>query len=356
MNVFDKILKNKVWQAALIALIILLGLYYIPLPYYISQPGEAVELEPIIDVENGQEEQGTFMLTTVRMGEANAIGYAFAKMNEYMELIDKDSILSQFEDEDDYSRYQLQAMESSQESAILVAYELAGKKVEVHDQGVLVSQTVPGMPAREQLEIGDLITHVDGKPLSTSEALIDYIHAKQAGDTVTLKYIRNDEEYETTLRLAHFPQSLAEEENNIPPRAGLGIATLTQRDIKVDPPVNINTERIGGPSAGLMFALEIYNQLTEGDLTKGYRIAGTGTIDAEGNVGRIGGIHQKVIAAERAETDIFFAPHEQGKEHSNYDRAKETALDIGSDMEIVPVETIHDALDYLERLPEKSGS
>ncbi|MFP3361706.1 S16 family serine protease, partial [Planococcus sp. SIMBA_143] len=75
-----------------------------------------------------------------------------------------------------------------------------------------------------------------------------------------------------------------------------------------DPSIKINTDEIGGPSAGLMFSLEIYNQLTEEDWTKGYEIAGTGTINDEGEVGPIGGIKQKIVAADGSGAEIFFAP------------------------------------------------
>ena len=78
------------------------------------------------------------------------------------------------------------------------------------------------------------------------------------------------------------------------------------------PKVTVKTDEIGGPSAGFMFSLEIYNQLTEEDLTKGYQIAGTGTIDADGTVGPIGGIEQKIVAADKAGAEFFFAPNEKG--------------------------------------------
>ena len=79
----------------------------------------------------------------------------------------------------------------------------------------------------------------------------------------------------------------------------------------VDPKVKIDSHEIGGPSAGLMFTLEIYNQLVEDDLTRGHEIAGTGTINEKGEVGPIGGIQQKVVAASDAGAEVFFAPNEK---------------------------------------------
>ena len=101
-----------------------------------------------------------------------------------------------------------------------------------------------------------------------------------------------------------------------------------------------------------MFTLEILNQLLDEDITKGYDIAGTGTMESDGTVGRIGGIDQKVIAADRAGIDIFFAPDDEADSElpSNFDQALETAEEIDTEMDIVPVTDIDAALDYLSEL------
>ncbi|MMZ64946.1 Lon protease [compost metagenome] len=100
----------------------------------------------------------------------------------------------------------------------------------------------------------------------------------------------------------------------------------------------------------MIFTLEIYNQLTPGDLSKGYRIAGTGTIDQDGNVGEIGGIVHKIVAADRKGADLFFVPE------GNYEAALGKAQAIGTRMELVPVRTLQDALDYLDVKAVKSES
>jgi PDZ domain-containing protein len=134
---------------------------------------------------------------------------------------------------------------------------------------------------------------------------------------------------------------------------GLGISLDDYTRVITVPQVSIDSEQIGGPSAGLMFSLEIYNQLTKGDLTKGYQVAGTGTIDEDGKVGPIGGIGQKIVAADKSGADIFFAPNESGALHSNYQDALIAAKDIGTKMKIVPVDRFEDAVTYLEQLKEK---
>src|SRR5699024_2694229 len=130
----------------------------------------------------------------------------------------------------------------------------------------------------------------------------------------------------------------------------IGIKLVTDRHVNVTPKVNFSSGNIGGPSAGLMFALEIYDQLTEEDLTGGLNIAGTGEIDYEGNVHRIGGVDKKVIAAHRKGCDIFFAANENGKKDSNYAVAKQSAEEIDIDMKIIPVDTFEEALTYLKEL------
>ncbi|WP_025028043.1 SepM family pheromone-processing serine protease [Caldalkalibacillus mannanilyticus] len=338
----------------IVAVLLIVGFYY-PLPYYISQPGEAVELAPIIQVENRHHEQGSLMLTTVRMGGANFFSFALANFNSYMDVIPKDFLLAHYKSEEHYSRRQLQVMESSQETAILVAYRLAGINIPVKNEGIIVTQTMEGMPAEQHLQIGDVIIRVDQKEVNTSEELITYILGKKKGDSVEITYLRDEQEQTAMLAISELPLSDEEKERGVEPRAGIGISTLTKRSLgEITPSVNIRTEKIGGPSAGLMFTLEIYNQLTEHDITKGYRIAGTGTINAEGNIGRIGGIHQKVVAADKAKVDIFFAPHEKWATNSNYQVALAAAKDIGTSMKVVPVEHVKDALAYLDSLPPKT--
>jgi Lon-like protease len=128
---------------------------------------------------------------------------------------------------------------------------------------------------------------------------------------------------------------------------------VDDKEIIVDPKVSVKTDEIGGPSAGLMFSLEIFDQLMDEDFTKGYKIAGTGTIDSKGAVGPIGGIDQKIVAADKAGAEIFFAPNEKGTSDSNYKLAVKTASQIGSKMKIVPVDLIDDAINYLQKLPMK---
>ncbi|MEH7414217.1 SepM family pheromone-processing serine protease [Neobacillus drentensis] len=339
-------MRRKIYVGTIFFLVcILMGGMYYSLPYYVSKPGMAKELEPIITVTDGYKEEGSFMLTTVRMGRANIYSYLEAKIRNYEEIYPMDMILADKETEDEYNARQLQMMAGSKLNAIAVAYRKAGLPVNYKYKGIYVVQVVPGMPAEGKLHAGDRIFKVDGHTFPSSEKFIEYVSKKQAGDKIRLTYLRNKKTNTVTVRLQRFKED--------PTKIGIGISLVDDKSIIVKPKVNVKTDEIGGPSAGLMFSLEIYNQLTSEDLTKGYKIAGTGTIDEKGNVGPIGGIEQKIVAADKAGAEIFLAPNENGSKTANYRDALKTSKDIKTKMKIVPIDTFDEAVQYLEKLPEK---
>lgn len=327
------------------AAVILIGGLFYPLPYFIIQPGMAMDLKPIITVKNGFKEKGSFMLTTVSMGRANIYSYAEAKMNKYDKIYSLDEVLSGTETENEYNIEQLFLMKDAKITATDVAYHKAGLPVKFHNNGIYVLSVLPDMPAYGKIKAGDQIFKVDGHELLSSKQFMDYVGTKKAGDNISFTYSRNKQVKNTSLKIASFKKN--------PKKVGIGIYLADDQEIVVNPPVQVETDEIGGPSAGLMFALEIYNQLTKDDLTKGYKIAGTGTISPDGTVGPIGGIQQKIIAADKAGAEIFFAPNEYGIKNSNYHDALKTARDIKTRMKIVPVDTFNEACSYLERLPKK---
>lgn len=339
--------RSRLIQTLAIMTILAIAISFIPLPYYISTPGKATVLAPMVEVEGTQDNQeGSFMLTTVRMGPANPFNYLFAQFQNYTNIYPEEQIRRDDQTDEEYEFYQLNLMEGSQEAAIQVAYENAGKPFEVEYNGIYVVSVVEGMGAEGVLEVADRIVKIDGNSFASSQEFIDYVEGMQAGDTIEVEFQRDGKTLTDTLELQTF-------ENN-PGKVGLGISLVDDKEIDPDPDVTILSEDIGGPSAGLMFSLQIYDMLTEGDLTKGYAIAGTGEIAVNGKVGPIGGIGQKIVAADNAKAEIFLAPNEEGAADSNYSVAVETAKDIGTDMKVVPVDTFEDALEFLQSLEERS--
>ena len=336
-------MKRRTIKAFLIALLIVL-IGNMPLPYYVSRPGMAMELSHVIEVENGHEASGEFMLTTIRLGKANVFSYLMTIVHPYYLLEPEEAVRSDHESDEEYRVRQLYMMETSQENALQVAFEHTGHHYVVKYHGIYVLTILEGSPADGILKPGDRIIAVDGRMVERAEDFTSYVQTRREGDTIELSVVRDEKERKESITLQMIPEI---------GKPGIGISLVEDKEVTTDPEVTIDTEDIGGPSAGLMFALEIYNQLSDNDITKGYRIAGTGTISPEGEVGPIGGIGQKVVAAAEAGAEIFFAPNEKGKAGSNYEQAVETARDIDTDMIIVPVDTFAEALDFLWSLTEK---
>ena len=338
-------MKKKYFvRSFFIAALVLVASSFYYLPYYVSKPGMAKELEPIIHVENGFNEKGNFMLTTVRMGRANIYSYGLAKLDKYQEIFPVTAIKSKEETDEEYNVRQLHLMATSKFYAIETAYKKAGIPIHYEYKGVFVLNIVPEMPAEGKLRAGDRIFKVDGKEFESSAQFIEYVSSKKAGDYVKFMIERNKKISEVELPLEKLPKT---------GKVGVGIGLVDDKEIIVDPAVTIESKDIGGPSAGFMFSLEIYNQLVEEDLTRGYQIAGTGTMDSDGNVGKIGGIEQKIVAADKAGAEIFLAPNENGAANSNYEEAVKTAKDIKSKMKIIPINTYDEAIEYLLSLKEK---
>ncbi len=180
--------------------------------------------------------------------------------------------------------------------------------------------------------------------------MIDYVSSQKLGDSVKVTYEEDGQTKSAEGKIITL-------ENG---KNGIGIGLIDRTEVISNVPISFSTAGIGGPSAGLMFSLAIYTQIAHPDLRNGRIVAGTGTIDRDGNVGDIGGIDKKVVASARAGAAIFFAPdnpvsEEEQKAHldakNNYQTALEAAKTIKTDMKIVPVKTLQDAIDYLKNNP-----
>jgi len=328
--------------------------FFIPTPYYIYMPGSAEELASKVSVENGQkDEKGNLMLTTVLSMPASNIYYlAYGYLAPHAEFRKEEEVKGDFSDLE-YDRLLKHMMTTSQQAAIINAYRAAGEPYEIEYQGIFVNGFTKDSRAKGKLEAGDVILEADGKPMKKAEDFLEYLKSsKKAGDKVKIVYTRDEQRGEMELDVME-----VESTTNGNAEKRLGIGFFPENTIALHTPrkVDIHADDIGGPSAGLMFSLEIYSQLTPGDLTKGYRIAGTGQIDLNGNVKQIGGIRHKIVAAENEEADIFFAPADVAPNDANTKEAQDEAAQRGSKFKVVPVKTMQDAIDYLKQLPEKQS-
>ncbi|SOB92305.1 PDZ domain-containing protein [Ureibacillus xyleni] len=347
---------KKALFTVVLPLLIVFFLAFYKLDYYIMKPGSAYDVSQFVTVEGGdQDDNGSLSLMTVAMAPATPLTYVIAYLREFEEIIEMDEVRQEEEDEEEYSIRQLKLMTDSQFSALFVAFKKANLPYTIEYDGITVLNVLAGGAADGKLHPGDEIVEIDGKLINRAEELSTIISKKNINEEVKLVINRNEQLLDETIMLKEIP---GEEHKRI----GIGVTYSESKSIKTDPKVKVNAENIGGPSAGLMFTLEILNQLLDEDLSKGYKIAGTGEMNEDGSVGRIGGIEKKVVAAHEDGMEIFFAPDDEITENmkkvnphiqSNYEAAVETAKKIKTDMQIVPVKTIDDALNYLNKLSLK---
>lgn len=311
-------------------------------PYIVYQPGSASEVAPMIEVENADpQEQGTFMMTTVSASYANVALLVASVFNSYAEVVLKETRLGD-KSEQEYAAEQVYYMSSSQSFAVQAAYHAANVPYEdVVDYLYVFS--VPEESSQKRFQPGDKIISVKGQVVPDPAALSALLSSSKVGDQVAVELQRDGKTIKEQAILVE-----VKDKESSSTRPGLGVVIGVVQ--KVEPKeagkaVSFVDTSVGGPSAGLMFTMEIYNRLTPGDLSKGHRVAGTGTIDAEGKVGAIGGVKHKIVAADREDAEIFFVPVK------NYDEAKARADKIGTSMKLVPVSTLDEALKYMEELP-----
>ncbi|NEW05503.1 PDZ domain-containing protein [Paenibacillus sp. SYP-B3998] len=342
----------------LVGIVIIYLMFFIQLPYFIFMPGTAEEIKPMVSIPKGSDpEKGALMLTTVRVADANLVNYLIGLVHPYEEIQPKTSVFRKGESEKEYSQRQEYVMLTSQASAIQAAYTKAQVPFHISHEGVMVLQTLPGLAGEKALKPGDVLLKAGDRDVKVAQDLLDSLKGKKVGDTVEITFTRNKIEQKVTLTLGPLPQQEGDKGEQ---KAGIGVVPADMQLVKADQTdqqVSIKAGEIGGPSAGLMFSLEIYNQLIPTDITKGHRIAGTGTIDTNGIVGPIGGIQHKIIAADKEGAEFFFAPKDlnypDGTKIQNYSDAVARANQIKTKMKIVEIGSLDDAIKFLEALPQK---
>lgn len=346
-------MQNKKWWKTLSVILLgtlLAGFVIVPLPYYVEAPGATIDLKDMITVNDQEDkESGSFSLTSVGIRRATGFGVASALLSDFKDVISEEELTGGATNEE-YNQMQKYYMESSQNAAIEQALKLANIPYTMEFKGVYVMGVEKNSSFYKKLSVGDTVTKVDGLSFKSAEEFMEYVKGQEVGQVVTITFIHDGKEEEASGKLI---------ELSTDKKPGIGITLTDHTEIATDTEVAINSGSIGGPSAGLMFTLEIYEQLTHQNIRKGKKIAGTGTINSAGEVGRIGGIDKKVASADEAGMNIFFAPddtisEEVKKENpdikTNYEEAKAAAKKLNTSMKIVPVKTVQDALEYLENM------
>lgn len=327
--------------AACLLVVLVIVAAVLPVPYVTFSPGPTVDVlaefdgEEIVDISGTKtyRDDGALRLTTVsvtgptqRLSIFQALG---AWWDRDRALYPRDAIYPDGQTDEEVRRQSSVQMVSSQDTAVAVALRELGHDLE---PTVEVFDVAGGGAADGVLQVRDQIVSVNGTAITDTASVSKLVRAVGVGGKAEVVVRRKGKERTFTLS----PRPSADD----PDVAVLGIVIGPGWDFPFDVNVRID-ENIGGPSAGLIFALAVYDTLTPGSLTGGKEVAGTGTVDEAGRVGAIGGIQQKIVASEAAGAELFLVPAD------NCEAALGAPVEE-EDIRLVRVETMKQAVQALE--------
>ena len=297
---------------------------WVPIPYYGVGPGPAREVAPqiLLDGQPRYDPTGKLVWTTIRFWRLTPLAAFAAWVDPNDAIVGQDVLYPPSTTREEADQRSISQMDQSKIDATSVVLARLDNYPYRHGEGALVEATVPGCPAEGQLFPGDVITQIDGHSVATRAQASRLIDAVPKGKTLEFTV-----DVDGTVEHVSFQRAACGDNGE----ALVGVSLLDVFPFEV----TISSGDVGGPSAGMMWALGLYELLTPGDLTAGRTIAGTGTIDLTGNIGPIGEIRDKVVAAEDAGASIFLAPADNMNDLAG--------VDTGS-MHVIPVATFPDAL------------
>lgn len=325
MNKIKEFLKNNIKYILILVIIGIIANY--PLPYYIEAPGGTIDITNRIDIDGGYVSKGSLNLLYVTEYRGNVMTYLMGLVLPNFDIEKQEERqISNESAQDIYIRNRVM-LENSIDNATILAYRHANKTVNITGYNNVILANYND----NDLKIGDNIISIDDVKVSNLIDIKNELDKKEANQTITISVMRDNKEHSFKIKL--------DDEKK------LGIIVQTDYEYELDPEINIKFKTSeSGSSGGLMLALSIYNAITSEDITHGFKVAGTGTIDIEGNVGEIGGIKYKIMGAVRNKMDLVFAPT------ANYDEAIKVKKEHNYDIDIIKVNTFEEALNYLNNL------
>jgi Lon-like protease len=327
------ITPGRLLALGVILFAVALGLYVYPSNDYIFLPDPAHPVAPLVTVEGGKDpvKGGVYYVDVVER-KATVLEKLFGGLHKGADLYPASAVNPPGVDDAQRRQIDLQDMAHSQQIAAAVALKAAGKNVVIRPTGVLVDAVAPGEPAAGKLHPDDVIVAVEGTRVRSPAELSAVMKKHKIGDDVTFTVRRGKQTLTLTM------PTIASD--GPPKHAIVGIAVEPAVDIQLPLKVAINAGGVGGPSAGLAFALDVMQELGH-NVIHGHKIAATGEIFPDGSVGPIGGIKQKVIGARDAGVDAFLVP---AGDNARYAKAHAEGL------KIIPVESFPQALHALATL------
>ncbi|WP_334332631.1 MULTISPECIES: SepM family pheromone-processing serine protease [unclassified Companilactobacillus] len=340
--------RNKIFGAIFI-FIVVVAFFFTPTGYYLEVPGSAEDTSQFVKVDGKHDtKKGSLLLTTVGIVTGTPFTMLKSLGNDFETVYSQEELMGN-ESNQEYMQVQQYYMKSATNNAIQAAYSKAKKPFTKKYLGVYIMDVTDNSDFKNKLAVGDTITAINDFKFKNANQFINYVKKLNKHSTVRIDFTRDGKKKTASGKLVKLAGTK---------RHGLGITLTDNTEAKGTPATKINAGDIGGPSAGLMFTLQVYSQITNQNLKAGRTIAGTGTIAPDGTVGPIGGIEKKVYAASAMGATVFFAPddpvtklikkYEPGYVN-NYNLAKRAAKKIHTKMKIVPVKNLDDAINYLEK-------
>ena len=334
-NLFNNIKKYlKEYYKVIIVYVLILSLFLVEFPYYISAPGGLINTEEKIKTTENFKMKGSLNMAYVSEIHATIPTLIISLFNDDWDIEKEEDIKNDNETIEEKNYRNKMLLEEANDTALLVAYKHSDIDYSIENSKVYI--TYIDELANTNLKIGDQILKVDDKKIKDKNDLFTYIASKKIGDKISLevKDINGENKKRTSTLI------------NVLDEPKVGAIVTETFNLKSNKKVEFNFKNSeSGSSGGLMLTLTLYSHLNEIDLTKGKTIVGTGTIDINGNVGEISGIKYKLIGAVNKKADIFLVPA-----GNNYKEAKKVKKEKGYDIELVPVKTFEDALKYLKNL------
>jgi PDZ domain-containing protein len=329
-----------VWTAGILlslAIVASAVAWVYPSDEYLFIPDEAQLLGDRVKVEGGkQDAKGGIYYVDVKVRRARWLErlLPFARPDG-TSLVPEHALVSPGTSFEDRRRLSRAEMARSEDLAAAVALRAAGYKVRAAPHGAIVVTIEPSAPAAKELRPGDVIVEAAGRPVKTSGDLRDAVGTVDPGESIELRLRRDGALRRVTVRTIAAPDEPGR------PLIGIQISQAAQVVLPID--VEIDLGDVGGPSAGLPFALDVLQELGR-DVDRGYKVAATGEIELDGTVVPIGGIKQKVHGVRQAGADVFLVPAG--------DNAREARRYAGN-LRVIGVENFQQALRALATLPRK---
>jgi PDZ domain-containing protein len=328
-----RITPGRLLLLGVVLFAVALTLYVVPSNQYIFLPDKAHPVAPLVTVPGGHDPaQGGIYFVDVIVRKATILEKLFGGLHKGADLYPASAVNPPGVGDQQRRRIDLTDMQHSQQVAAAVALRAAGKHVVLRSTGALVDQVAAGVPADGKLEPDDVIVAVDGKRVRSRGDLTAVMATRKIGQTVAMTVHRGKQTLVERMRTVT--------SGGKPQHAIVGIIVENALDIHLPFPVRIDAGGVGGPSAGLAFALEVLQQLGH-NVVHGHKIAATGEIFPDGSVGPIGGIKQKTIGAREAGVDAFLVPAGEN--------ARDARKEAGG-LRIIPVESFPQALRALATL------